>query len=86
MNKSFFIKDTVKFLQIKQDTIRQECCQKHEKSVSPYVDIKHDTPLPYTQLYTFWMTPSLPTSCVSTELTVPLSQPKNINIFEYHIY
>ena len=31
MNTSFFIKDKVKFLQIKQDTIRQKCCQKHEK-------------------------------------------------------
>ena len=27
----FLIKDKVIFLQIKQDTIRQKCCQKHEK-------------------------------------------------------
>ena len=66
MNKSFFIKDMVKFLQIKQDTIRQKCCQKYEKSVSAYAHMRYDTPYPYTQLYTFWMTPSLPTSCVST--------------------
>ena len=31
MNKSFLIKDKVKLLQIKQDAIRQKCCQKHEK-------------------------------------------------------
>ena len=30
-NTSFFNKDKVKFLKIKQDTIRQKCCQKHEK-------------------------------------------------------
>ena len=28
---SFLNKDKVKFLQIKQETIRQKCCQKHEK-------------------------------------------------------
>ena len=32
-NTSFFLsKGKVKFLQIKQNTIRQKCCQKHEKS------------------------------------------------------
>ena len=30
-NTSFLNKDKVKFLQIKQDTIRPKCCQKHEK-------------------------------------------------------
>ena len=31
MSTSFMIKDKVKFLQIKQDTMRQKCCQKHQK-------------------------------------------------------
>ena len=31
MNKSFLVKDKVKFLQIKQDTIRQKCYQKDKK-------------------------------------------------------
>ena len=58
MNTSFLIKDKVKFLQIKQDTIRQKCCQKHKKrdSVSEYVHMKCDTPSANTQLYAFWMT------------------------------
>ena len=30
-NISFLNKGNVKFLQIKKDTIRQKCCQKHEK-------------------------------------------------------
>ena len=30
-NTSFMNKGKVKFLQIKQDTIRQKYCQKHEK-------------------------------------------------------
>ena len=30
MTTSFFIKDKVKFLQIKKDTMRQKCCQKHD--------------------------------------------------------
>ena len=30
-NTFFFNKGKVKSLQIKQDTIRQKCCQKHEK-------------------------------------------------------
>ena len=29
---SFFNKCKVKFLQIKKDTIRQKCCQKHKKT------------------------------------------------------
>ena len=31
MNTIFLNKGNVKFLQIKQDTIRQKCCQKYEK-------------------------------------------------------
>ena len=31
MSTSFLSKGKVKFLQIKQDTVRQKCCQKHEK-------------------------------------------------------
>ena len=27
---SFFIKGKIKFLQIKEDTLKQKCCQKHE--------------------------------------------------------
>ena len=31
MNTPFLNKGKVKLLQIKQDTTRQKCCQKHEK-------------------------------------------------------
>ena len=31
MNSSFLNKGKVEFLQIKEDTIRQKCCQKHGK-------------------------------------------------------
>ena len=41
-NTPFLNEGKVKFLQIKQDTIRQ----KHEKSVSAYVHMRRDTPLP----------------------------------------
>ena len=30
-NTSFLSKGKVKFLQIRQDTVTQKCCQKHEK-------------------------------------------------------
>ena len=30
-NVSFLNKGKVKFLQIKQETLRQKCCQKHER-------------------------------------------------------
>ena len=30
-NTSFLSKGKVKFVQIKQDNIKQKCCQKHEK-------------------------------------------------------
>ena len=61
MNTYFLIKDKVKFLQIKQDTITQKCCQNIETdSVSAYVHMRCDTPSPYMQLYAFWMTPQSP--------------------------
>ena len=41
-NTPFLNEGKVKFLQIKQDTIRQ----KHEKNVSAYVHMRRDTPLP----------------------------------------
>ena len=42
MSTFFFNKNTVKFLKMKQDAVRQESCQKHGKRCP--------------QLYTFWMT------------------------------
>ena len=63
MTISFLNKVKVK-LQIKQGTIRQKCCQKHEKrfSVSVYGPIRRNNPSPGTLLHAFWMTPYPPTA------------------------
>ena len=51
MNTSFLIKDYVKILQVKQDTIRHKCFQNiNGDSASGYVHMRCDTPSPYTQL------------------------------------
>ena len=53
-NTYFLNKGNVKFVQIKQDTIRQKCCQNMKRdSVSAYVHIKRDTLSPCTQLCTY---------------------------------
>ena len=58
MNTSFSIKDKVKFLQIKQDTIDKNAAKNMKRdSVSAYLDMRHGTPSPYMQLYAFWKTP-----------------------------
>ena len=45
MNTSFLDKSKVKFLQIKQGTIRQKCCQNMKRDiVSVYLHISRDTP------------------------------------------
>ena len=57
-NTSFLNKVKVKFLQLKQVTIRQKCCHKHKKRWGvPRVHMKRDTSFPCTQLCIFWMTP-----------------------------
>ena len=61
MNTSFSIKDKVKFLQIKQDTIDKSAAKNMKRdSISAYIHMRRDTPSPYTQLNAFWMTPPPP--------------------------
>ena len=64
MNTSFSIKDKVKFLQIKQDTIDKNAAKNMKRdSVSAYLDMRYDTPSPYMQLYAFWRPLNPLTSC-----------------------
>ena len=42
-NTSFFNNDKVKFLQIKQGTLRQKCYQKHEKRLREKVQLRTST-------------------------------------------
>ena len=52
-NTSFLNKSKVKFLQIKQDTTKNKCCQKHEKRcASAHVHMRRDA-LPPKQLRTY---------------------------------
>ena len=44
MNISFLIKDKAKFLQIKQETIRQKSCNNMNRhNISAYVHLRRDT-------------------------------------------
>ena len=48
INTSFLNKGEVKFLPIKQNNIRQKCCQKHEKRCSKWLrtyEVWHPFPL-----------------------------------------
>ena len=49
-------------------------------SVSVYLHMRHDSPSPYMQIYTFWMTPPIPQPVAYALNQRPLSQPKNIQI------
>ena len=72
--------------QIKQDTIWQELCQKHEKRECTCVRTHEGWhPPPYMQLYPFWMIrPILPTVAYVLHWW-PLSQPKNIERHSYSL-
>ena len=74
---SFLNKGKVKFLQIKQETIRQKCFRKHKKdSVSAYIHMRRETLCPCTQLHAFWMTPPPIPHQLRTYLIDGPSQPK----------
>ena len=90
-NTSFLNKGKVKFLQIKQYTIRQNASKnmKRDVSVSAYVHISHDTPSPCTKLYVFWVTSPSPSSCQLCTYLIEglfLNQKKHIKTFEYRIH
>ena len=83
MKTCFLNKDKVKFLQIKQDAIRQICNQKHEKKQrNCVVHIRRDTPTFRTQLYD----PSMPQKLRTYLIDGPFLNQKHLKTFEYRIH